>query len=145
MPEVPVRPGMPPKACGRGGWLTGAGDTDWTRSPEQMPAGSKDAVPSSTCGSDSDGGLIAGPITSELVGMAVEDRFTAPASIEEQYHYAWSVVACLPAAMGDPETAATGAVLRPATLRRYALEAGFQELEVLPVDAGMLRLYRLRA
>jgi 2-polyprenyl-3-methyl-5-hydroxy-6-metoxy-1,4-benzoquinol methylase len=73
----------------------------------------------------------------------VEDKFTAPASIEEQYHYAWSVVACLPAVMGDPETAATGAVLRPATLRRYALEAGFSDLEVLPVEAGMLRFYRL--
>jgi 2-polyprenyl-3-methyl-5-hydroxy-6-metoxy-1,4-benzoquinol methylase len=65
----------------------------------------------------------------------VEDEFTAPASIEEQYHYAWSVVACLPAVMGDPDTAATGAVMRPATLRRYALEAGFRDLEVLPVKA----------
>jgi hypothetical protein len=45
--------------------------------------------------------------------------------------------------MGDPETAATGAVLRPATLRRFALEAGFSDLEVLPVKAGMLRFYRL--
>jgi len=45
----------------------------------------------------------------------VEDEFTAPASAEEQYHYAWSVVACLPAVMGDPDTAATGAVMRPAT------------------------------
>lgn len=73
----------------------------------------------------------------------VEEEFTAPASIEEQYHYAWSVVACLPAVMGDPDTAATGAVLRPATLRQYALEAGFQGLEILPVNAGMLRFYRL--
>src|SRR3984893_13127907 len=73
----------------------------------------------------------------------VVDEFTAPASIEEQYHYGWSVVACLPAVMGDPDTAATGAVMRPATLRRYALEAGFQGLEILPGDAGMLRFYRL--
>jgi 2-polyprenyl-3-methyl-5-hydroxy-6-metoxy-1,4-benzoquinol methylase len=73
----------------------------------------------------------------------VEEEFTAPASVEEQYHYAWSVVACLPAVMGDPGTAATGAVMRPATLRRYALEAGFRGLEILPVNAGMLRFYRL--
>ena len=45
--------------------------------------------------------------------------------------------------MGDPETAATGAVLRPATLRRYALQAGFRNLEILPVKADMLRFYRL--
>jgi ubiquinone/menaquinone biosynthesis C-methylase UbiE len=73
----------------------------------------------------------------------VEDQFTAPASIQEQYHYAWSVVACLPSVMGDPDTAATGAVLRPATLRQYARQAGFQDLEILPVNAGMLRFYRL--
>jgi 2-polyprenyl-3-methyl-5-hydroxy-6-metoxy-1,4-benzoquinol methylase len=73
----------------------------------------------------------------------VEEEFTAPASLEEQYHYAWSVVACLPAVMGDPDTAATGAVMRPATLRRFALEAGFQSLEILPVKAGLLRFYRL--
>ncbi len=45
--------------------------------------------------------------------------------------------------MGDPDTAATGAVMRPATLRRYAFEAGFQNLEILQVNAGMLRFYRL--
>jgi len=45
--------------------------------------------------------------------------------------------------MGDPDTAATGAVMRPATLRRYARQAGFRDVEVLPVDAGMLRFYRL--
>jgi 2-polyprenyl-3-methyl-5-hydroxy-6-metoxy-1,4-benzoquinol methylase len=73
----------------------------------------------------------------------VEEEFTAPASVEEQYHYGWSVVACLPAVMGDPDTAATGAVMRSATLRRYALEAGFRNLEVLPVEAGVLRFYRL--
>ena len=73
----------------------------------------------------------------------VEDEFTAPASIQEQYHYGWSVVACLPAVMGDPDTAATGAVMRPATLRRYAEQAGFRDLEALPVKAGMLRFYRL--
>src|SRR6202021_1159978 len=75
MPEVPVRPAMPPKVWGRGGWWTGAGDTDGTLSPEQMSAGSKDAVPVSTCSSDSDGGLIAGPMTSELVG--IDDGRTA--------------------------------------------------------------------
>jgi hypothetical protein len=45
--------------------------------------------------------------------------------------------------MGDPDTAATGAVMRPDTLRRYARQAGFRELEVLPVEADLLRFYRL--
>ncbi len=40
MPEVPARPGMPPKDWGRGGWFTGAGETDCTLFAEQMAAGS---------------------------------------------------------------------------------------------------------
>jgi ubiquinone/menaquinone biosynthesis C-methylase UbiE len=73
----------------------------------------------------------------------VADEFTAPASDLERYHYGWSVVSCLPAAMGDPRTSATGAVLRPATLRRYAEEAGFRGVEVLPLEAHTWRFYRL--
>ena len=73
----------------------------------------------------------------------VEDEFTAPASDLERYHYGWSVIDCLPNAMGDPDTAATGAVMRPATLRRYALDAGFREVEVLPIETGFWLLYRL--
>ena len=71
-------------------------------------------------------GMLSEPGCVIVADELVEDEFTAPASVEEQYHYAWSVVACLPAVMGDPDTAATGAVMRPATLRRYALEAGFR-------------------
>jgi ubiquinone/menaquinone biosynthesis C-methylase UbiE len=73
----------------------------------------------------------------------VEDEFTAPASDLERYHYGWSVVACLPAAMDDPRTSATGAVMRTATLRRYAHEAGFRGVEVLPLDTPTWRFYRL--
>jgi ubiquinone/menaquinone biosynthesis C-methylase UbiE len=38
----------------------------------------------------------------------VADEFTAPATELERYHYGWSVVSCLPSAMGDPHTSATG-------------------------------------
>jgi ubiquinone/menaquinone biosynthesis C-methylase UbiE len=73
----------------------------------------------------------------------VADEFTAPASEMERYAYAWSVVSCLPSAMGDPETAATGAVMRPATLARYARSAGFARTEALPVETEVWRFYRL--
>ncbi len=33
--------------------------------------------------------------------------------------------------------------MRPATLRRYASEAGFADLEVLPTEHDMFRFYRL--
>lgn len=73
----------------------------------------------------------------------VEESFSAPAPEIDRYAYGWSLVACLPAAMGDPETAATGTVMRPDTLRRYALEAGFREVEILPIPPDYWRFYRL--
>jgi precorrin-6B methylase 2 len=73
----------------------------------------------------------------------VADEFTAPASDLERHHYGWSVVCCLPGAMGDPGTAATGAVMRPAMLGQYALQAGFGGVEVLPLQTETWRFYRL--
>ena len=35
-------------------------------------------------------------------------------------------------------------MLRPATLRAYAEEAGFAEVEVLPIEHEMFRFYLLR-
>ncbi|MET9275968.1 methyltransferase domain-containing protein [Kribbella sp. NPDC003557] len=78
-----------------------------------------------------------------ILDELVEDEFTAPASELERYHYGWSLMSCLPDAMGDPESAATGAVMRPTTLRRYATEAGFQEVQILPFRTTLFRFYRL--
>jgi len=87
--------------------------------------------------------LLASPGWVVVADELVEHKFTAPASLLEQNNYGWSVIWCLPAVMGDPQTAATGAVMRPATLRRYAAEAGFADVEVLPVQAGTFRFYLL--
>ena len=78
-----------------------------------------------------------------IIDERVADAFAAPADDLERFHYAWSVVGCLPGAMGDPETVATGAVMRVGTLRRYAAEAGFRSVEVLPIDTPEWRFYRL--
>jgi 2-polyprenyl-3-methyl-5-hydroxy-6-metoxy-1,4-benzoquinol methylase len=87
--------------------------------------------------------LLGEPGSVVIADELTEDEFTAPASDLERYHYGWSVVSCLPAAMGDPETAATGAVMRTATLRRYAQEAGFRGVEILPLETETWRFYRL--
>jgi hypothetical protein len=52
-------------------------------------------------------------------------------------------VSCLPGAIGDPQTAATGAVLRVGTLRRCAQEAGFRAVEVPSIETATWRFYRL--
>lgn len=74
----------------------------------------------------------------------VAETFTVPASEVEQLVYGWSVLSCLPSAMVGPAPAGTGAVLRPGTLRGYALEAGFREMEVLPIEHPFWRFYLLR-
>jgi hypothetical protein len=79
-------------------------------------------------------------------GPATSAELAARTGTVERYIREWleyHAASGLPAVMGDPDTAATGAVMRPATLRRFALAAGFRDVEVLPVNAGMLRFYRL--
>jgi hypothetical protein len=73
----------------------------------------------------------------------VPESFRAPGSEFDRYIYGWSVMGCLPASMTDPRSAATGAVMRPDTLRRYASEAGFARVEILPIDHFEWRFYRL--
>jgi 2-polyprenyl-3-methyl-5-hydroxy-6-metoxy-1,4-benzoquinol methylase len=74
----------------------------------------------------------------------VGDAFTGPADDDERRYYGYSVLHCLPASMTEPGSAATGTVIRPDILRRYALDAGFTSVEVLPVDSAAFRLYLLR-
>jgi len=78
-----------------------------------------------------------------VVDGLVAEEFTVPASPRERTEYGWSVVSCLPGAMGDPQTAATGAVMRPSMLRQYALQAGFGRVEILPIHTDYWRFYRL--
>jgi ubiquinone/menaquinone biosynthesis C-methylase UbiE len=73
-----------------------------------------------------------------------EDAFTAPAGEVERLMYSYSVLTCLPSAMDDPASAATGTVMRKSTFERYAKEAGFERgVSVLPFEHDFLRFYRL--
>jgi len=72
-----------------------------------------------------------------------EDSFTAPASETERIFYAYSVLCCLPSAMDDHTSAATGTVMRRTTFEAYARQAGFDGVSVLPIEHDFLRFYRL--
>ena len=63
----------------------------------------------------------------------------------EWFMYGFSVLHCLPACLADRPSAATGTVMRDATLRQYAVEAGFRDVAVLPVDNYFYAFYRLVA
>jgi hypothetical protein len=45
--------------------------------------------------------------------------------------------------MTDPDAAGTGTVMRESTLRRYAREAGFSSVGILPIEHFFFRFYRL--
>ena len=57
--------------------------------------------------------------------------------------YSASVLHCLPVGRSQEDSAATGTVMRAATLERYAADAGFSSVEVLPIEHDMFRFYRL--
>ena len=61
----------------------------------------------------------------------VADAFTAPGDEVERLMYTYSVLCCLPVGMAEQPSAATGTVMRTDTLRRYAQEAGFGDVEEL--------------
>jgi 2-polyprenyl-3-methyl-5-hydroxy-6-metoxy-1,4-benzoquinol methylase len=78
-----------------------------------------------------------------VVDERVGEDFTAPSDEIERLMYGFSILHCLPAGMAEQPSAATGTVMRPATLRRYATEAGFSGLEILPIENDLWRFYRL--
>ena len=73
----------------------------------------------------------------------VADRFHAPGDEIERLMYGWSIAHCLPVAMSESPSAAIGTVIRSDTVRELAAAGGFGRVDVLPVDAGFFRIYRL--
>ncbi|MGX7826472.1 class I SAM-dependent methyltransferase [Actinokineospora sp. 24-640] len=63
----------------------------------------------------------------------------------ERLNYAFSVLHCLPATRAEGAKVEAGTVLREGTLRTYAAEAGYTDVDVLPVDHDLWRFYCLRA
>ncbi|WP_246852763.1 cyclopropane-fatty-acyl-phospholipid synthase family protein [Naasia sp. SYSU D00948] len=80
-----------------------------------------------------------------LMDEAVAEKFAPDGDELERLMYGYSLLVCLPDSLSAPNSAATGTVMRPATLQRYAGQAGFSAVEVLPIeDFGFFRFYLLR-
>ena len=73
----------------------------------------------------------------------VAPTFVAPGDELERMMYGWSISHCLPAAMAEQPSAAIGTAIREDTVRELASQAGFKNVEVVDVDAGFFRVYRL--
>jgi 2-polyprenyl-3-methyl-5-hydroxy-6-metoxy-1,4-benzoquinol methylase len=79
-----------------------------------------------------------------VMDEAVAHEFTAPGDDLERIMYGFSLLVCLPDGMSSEGSVGTGTVMRPSTLERYAREAGFDGIDILPVeDFSFFRFYRL--
>jgi 2-polyprenyl-3-methyl-5-hydroxy-6-metoxy-1,4-benzoquinol methylase len=79
-----------------------------------------------------------------VIDEKTDEEFGAPGSDLDQLFYGFSILVCLPDGLSRQPSAATGTVMRPATVRRYAQEAGFKDAVPLPIELGFFRVYRLR-
>jgi len=73
----------------------------------------------------------------------VPDEFDPPGDEVERFYYGFSILHCLPVGMIGEGAAGTGTVMRAGTMRRYAEDAGFGDIEVLPIENDFYRFYRL--
>ena len=74
----------------------------------------------------------------------VADQFAPNGSEVEQLLYGFSVLHCLPVGMAEQPSVATGTVMRADVLKQYASDAGFCDIDVLPIDNYFFRFYLLR-
>jgi 2-polyprenyl-3-methyl-5-hydroxy-6-metoxy-1,4-benzoquinol methylase len=73
----------------------------------------------------------------------VAERFSPPGDEIERLNYGFSILHCLAVGMLDDDSAGTGTVIRPDTVRAYAADAGFSRVDVLPIEHDFWRFYRL--
>ena len=78
-----------------------------------------------------------------IVDERVQDTFAPNGDQIERLMYGFSVLHCLPVGMVDKPSVETGTVMRRATFRRYAEQAGFSRVDELPVEHATFRFYRL--
>lgn len=78
-----------------------------------------------------------------IMDERVGDSFTGRGNEVEWMMYGWSVLHCLPVGKDDSYSVETGTVMRTGTLKRFAEEAGFCDVEILPIDNFFFRFYRL--
>jgi hypothetical protein len=87
---------------------------------------------------------LAGSAGTVLVAdMKAARQFNAPGDDVERLLYGFSLLICLPDSMSTPGSAATGTVLRPGTVRDYAIRAGYARIDTLPVEHDLWAFYHL--
>ncbi|CAN5588650.1 class I SAM-dependent methyltransferase [soil metagenome] len=75
----------------------------------------------------------------------VDEGFSAPGDDIHRFMYGFSFLHCLPVGRVEQPSAETGTVMRPSTFIGYATAAGFNSVEVLPIENDFFRFYRCNA
>jgi 2-polyprenyl-3-methyl-5-hydroxy-6-metoxy-1,4-benzoquinol methylase len=78
-----------------------------------------------------------------VMDEAVGEAFGERTDEVERLMYGFSLFVCLPDGMSHPGSVGTGTVMRPSELKAYAQEAGFADVEVLPIENELWRFYGL--
>ncbi len=78
-----------------------------------------------------------------IADEAVAEQFEITGDPLERMMYGWSILHCLPASRAEEPSAAIGTVIRPDTVFEIATQAGFGRTDVVDVDGGFFRIYRL--
>ncbi|MGD9715319.1 MAG: class I SAM-dependent methyltransferase [Thermomicrobiales bacterium] len=80
-----------------------------------------------------------------VMDESVADEFGAIGDDVERFMYGFSFLHCLPVGMVKKPSAGTGTVMRSSTFRRYADQAGFSKVDILPIENDFFAFYRLTA
>lgn len=78
-----------------------------------------------------------------IMDESVGDEFTPDTDGLDRLMYGYSLFICLPDGLSHRPSAGTGTVMRPSTLRGYAREAGFADIEIIEDGFGFWRFYEL--
>ncbi|WP_199434056.1 methyltransferase domain-containing protein [Qaidamihabitans albus] len=78
-----------------------------------------------------------------LMEPRVREEFHAPSDETERFFYTVSLLHCLPVGLAETPSVATGTMIRPERVRRYAAAAGFTDVRIVDVAHRFHRLYRL--
>ena len=79
-----------------------------------------------------------------LVGdVKMKDKLQDKNDFVGRLYYNFSLLLCLPQSLDHTNSEATGAAMTPSTFKRYAKEAGFSKIDILPIDHFLWNFYRL--
>ena len=78
-----------------------------------------------------------------IMDERVADHFGSLGDDVERVMYGFSLFICLPDGLNHAHSAGTGTVMRKPKLEEYARAAGFESVEVLPIENDLWRFYRL--